>query len=867
MSNIYVLGYYHRHNLGDDLFHYIFKQYFSKHWNGYNLIFANPDDLSIIPDDTKFVICGGGDIINDYFMNKIMKLVANLSCPIYAISVGIPYPKLITRGYMDHFDYIIHRNQSDQDILFMRYGNKRVEYLPDLVFLLPKYVNLDYPSNYLESDENPITKKIGVFLARPIYRKQYKTLYYTIIEKLASLIYKIAKKKIKYSTVCSRNKYKYEVYLIPFCTNEFENEDDRFINQDLYNHITKLEYLPNVHLLNKPLTIDDIIPTFKSFYLTICTRFHAHILSILTKIPFLSIYCTRKVNNLLELCDLTEYAYKMKVDSQTDSPIAIETSVLIDKFQYIVNNYDRYKDKLHQLSQLNQEQSKYIIRRLNNLILYNHKHKSDHYLENLVEIKFHLVASKIIKYLKLDDNYLNDLREHKITIKELYELSKIEKNEECDIKIISCMISFFTLNKKWSQYNYGLEEQIMNQNYNLYDSIKWILFEYSRNHDDVNYLDFDTSLESRKINIDHLGKLSCENSHRSGWTYVIDHLYKYHNPNGIIFDSYLDKTFGWESDFYSNIGYIPFKQKWIGVIHHTPHEFYGINNLVKLFNNAYLIESLSFCSGLIVLSDYLRRWLADKLNQLHFDHIPILKLFHPTEFVPSLFNFDEFYNNHERKVVQIGAWLRNTYAIYQLPTPIGYKKCALKGKCMDNYFPKSDFLKQIKLCLYEIGCNNPDLCTDIFCRHCLNHDLDHDKIKLLENNCNKYLVGLDKSISNEFHSVQIINNLSNFEYDELLTKNIVFINLIDASAVNTIIECIVRDTPILVNPLPAVKEYLGINYPLYYNDYTKALDLLNDMDKIKEAHHYLQKLDKMKFHMYYFLYNLTNSNLYKSIIF
>lgn len=56
------------------------------------------------------------------------------------------------------------------------------------------------------------------------------------------------------------------------------------------------------------------------------------------------------------------------------------------------------------------------------------------------------------------------------------------------------------------------------------------------------------------------------------------------------------------------------------------------------------------------------------------------------------------------------------------------------------------------------------------------------------------------------------------EYDELLTKNIVFIDLFDAASNNTIVECIIRNTPIIVNKVGGVSEYLGNNYPLYFDD-------------------------------------------------
>jgi hypothetical protein len=91
--------------------------------------------------------------------------------------------------------------------------------------------------------------------------------------------------------------------------------------------------------------------------------------------------------------------------------------------------------------------------------------------------------------------------------------------------------------------------------------------------------------------------------------------------------------------------------------------------------------------------------------------------------------------------------------------------------------------------------------------------------------------------------VEIIKYLNNEDYDKLLRSNIVFIKLVGASAVNTVIECIVRNTPIVVNKLPAIVEVLGENYPLYYTtleDATKVITLRN----IEKAYNYLKKLDK-----------------------
>ena len=101
-------------------------------------------------------------------------------------------------------------------------------------------------------------------------------------------------------------------------------------------------------------------------------------------------------------------------------------------------------------------------------------------------------------------------------------------------------------------------------------------------------------------------------------------------------------------------------------------------------------------------------------------------------------------------------------------------------------------------------------------------------------------------------TVNIISYLENNKFDKLLSENLVFIKLIDASAVNTIIECVVRNTPILVNKLPAVVEILGENYPLYYNDLDEVNNLLT-MKNIETTYNYLKKLDKTKLHINTFI--------------
>jgi hypothetical protein len=126
-------------------------------------------------------------------------------------------------------------------------------------------------------------------------------------------------------------------------------------------------------------------------------------------------------------------------------------------------------------------------------------------------------------------------------------------------------------------------------------------------------------------------------------------------------------------------------------------------------------------------------------------------------------------------------------------------------------------------------------------------------------------------------SIDVMGYLDNKEYDRILTENIVFIYLVDASAVNTLLECVIRNTPIIVNKIPAVVEVLGEKYPLYitlnecldYYDINRQVNnFLKDTKKILSAYKYLQKLDKEKLSIRQFQDKFINtvSLIHKTIV-
>lgn len=801
---ITVLGFYDRHNLGDDAIAYVWNKFFENNFNNAKWIIKNTDDIQELDKNTSTIILGGGDVVNNYFLHKLNYLYQKLNLkniPVYLIGVGITYPSSITDNTLNQFDYILTRTQDDINLLKQHIGTQYVNTMPDLTFLLPKYLPPKNNDTHIKYNIEIHNKNIGFFLARPIYNGD-KYAYNNILESIVTLIQYINDTYLnnhnKCVTGCIKTIMKCNFYLFSMNTNiNNKLECDYYINRDL---IQKVKHLPNVHLVDKVIDINDIQTLFNHFHLTICTRFHAHIFSIMANVPILSIYNTRKVETLLNKIGINDYS--IKYETNKDNKImGLNTNELIKLYNKIENEREIYCDKL-----MNYRTQSYldiinVEKIIKNLLYYRpikiNKNKNIYNeFDNFINDKYLLCQER-----------LNKLNENQIWNNIDYKLNDCERIH----KQMTQIISYTLTNKIVSNYSWGLEKHLNDPNYNLYESVKWILCDYYDLYNPIpKSLLYNTNVY-RPINIDIKNELDdVRGIHRSGWEYVLNNIQTLHNPNGVLFNSYLDKTFGWECNFLSFIGKIPYTKKWIGVFHHPVNTGLSPNNIVNCFKQPVFKDSLQYCNGIIVLSNMLKEWIQIQFKTLGFK-IPILNIKHPTVFCKLKFNINNYKSNNIKKVVQIGNWLRNTDAIYNLNVPFGYQKYILNG------LRKTNIISNI--CM--------PICHQTHC----------------ENNSSNNII--------------IINHVDNSEYDKLLAESVVFLNLIDASACNTLIECIVRNTPILINPLPAVIEYLGIQYPLYYHSLQDATNKLNIYD-ISNANKYLSQLNKNDLHINNFMCKLIN---------
>jgi len=107
-------------------------------------------------------------------------------------------------------------------------------------------------------------------------------------------------------------------------------------------------------------------------------------------------------------------------------------------------------------------------------------------------------------------------------------------------------------------------------------------------------------------------------------------------------------------------------------------------------------------------------------------------------------------------------------------------------------------------------------------------------------------------------SVENAARVSNDIYDRLLSENVIFLEFFSTAANNAVVVCIARNTPLVVNRLPPLEEYLGKDYPLFFDRIEEAAGLFA-VDKILAGHAYLKGLDKRPFTGEYFRSQLAGA--------
>lgn len=244
------------------------------------------------------------------------------------------------------------------------------------------------------------------------------------------------------------------------------------------------------------------------------------------------------------------------------------------------------------------------------------------------------------------------------------------------------------------------------------------------------------------------------------------------------------------------------KSSWIGILHYPEFvpemNYQSLESLPNMLRSTNLKESIKKCKCIIALSEYLKHYIIKELVKYNYD-IPIEILYHPTDFNCKLFDINNFISNTNKKIIQLGFWMRKQNTIYLIKTKVFSK----------YWLPGGKYWKEMFSIIYK--------------------------------NYEEYLN--DTSVTIQMY-------LDNDAYDLLLSENICVVDVFNSSANNSVLECIARNTPLIVTHHPAIIEYLGEDYPLYFNTIEELNDIVNSNDfitKIISCTEYLKQLNKEKF--------------------
>lgn len=296
--------------------------------------------------------------------------------------------------------------------------------------------------------------------------------------------------------------------------------------------------------------------------------------------------------------------------------------------------------------------------------------------------------------------------------------------------------------------------------------------------------------------------------HRGGWSYAFQTLSDLCAPDGVLCVSATEELVCDDKVI---------EEPWVGFVHQAPvnnYEWYP--DLQRLVQSETFTQSLKKCCGLFTLSSVVKGFLVKNLPNT----VPVARIFYPMTPFPKekAFDWNKYSQAESKTVVFIGEYLRKYQSFFDLVVPKGYRKLLLKA---------------------------PDVKFD----------------ELLDCNKRPYSLKLNETVTIQQERV------SDDEYDDLLSSSIVFLDLYDAVGNTTTIECLGRSTPLLVNRLPGMVEYLGEKYPLFYDSLEEAAALLADETKLLEGAVYLRNHVSalQSTSPQSFLESFANSSIYRSL--
>lgn len=827
--NVLVLGHYHADykDAGDELYKVAIPAIMNVPRASY--IFKPMDDVMAADLDAtiNLIICGGGAVLTTAFLQRLSNIAQHFVGPIYAFSADLATVREADRKYLNMFDHIFARSRTEYALACTEIGTLNVTHLPDAILAITNLAITTQSSTFMTLSRRQQQRRqaLGVALALSALTPEAK----------ASMIDTLALLALRKTGILL-----FEIHLLSM------SYEDYALNQEIAQGLAARGILDFI-IVPQPAQM----PGPMSMYSYVAQRIDAMVsvhyagmtLALNLQKPLMALVASPDTATLISdfssvIAFVTPIADLRSAHLEQLLGVPPSPPLLLPSYRVASDKMLRSKS-LATLLQKPPEPwdtpGNIIAECVDALVRYLHAKGVTQY-----------DASQV--YVSMQFPRCVDYQEVALLIS--YCLTRRFEQGGQDLTTLASLLR--------DSDKLRLHDTMVN----TYDAF-WSTRQQQTQQETYYLLPRSTGLPIANID-PYFQNDEFKGYHRSGWDYVLRGLasmdaQRLMRCSSMMIDSYLDRTFHWGRSTLEAAGHIPYREPWLGILHHTFYEGHGMYNSTELFRCTTFLNSLATCAGLITLSEYLAVQVRAALQRVGHGNIRVWTLTHPMEPMSAAKNFSmpAFLSNPNRCIIQIGAWMRDPYAIYDLPlfpnNILSMTKAALRGKNMDSYFRPPGLLDEIQDVLFKPtlhGSNN----TGGVCRPggigicrpggAANSD------------SNKYSTGLFDSIVSHDQSVTILDTLPDDAYDDLLGKNIVFLKMVDCSAVNTVLECIMRNVPLLVNRHPALEEVLGSQYPGFYVNLYHAAALAQDLNAVMSMHEYLARSNKSRFNIQGFVTRL-----------
>jgi len=278
-KKIHVLGWYNKHNCGDEAY----KLAFPKLFPNYEFTFSDVDGKI----DADVCIIGGGDIFNPVYVQKALKFKGKK----YIISTGVN--SLSPLEFIPEFEKVLVRDKTSYNTIknFPNTG-----YMPDIALSLEAdkkngkdILDKLFKINHLELYQKKVGVIFNAYLLPNVnsYTRDFVNFYKVISDVTA---------------MCDSTPASF--VFIPMSTGM--PQDDRIANGIIAN---QCKYWKKNLYVTTPMNVQNTLDLISSCDVVISSRLHSTIFSLTSGVPFLDITHHDKNRRYVDSMGLGEFSY------------------------------------------------------------------------------------------------------------------------------------------------------------------------------------------------------------------------------------------------------------------------------------------------------------------------------------------------------------------------------------------------------------------------------------------------------------------------------------------------------------------------------------------------------------------------------